>query len=473
MLELICWKWRGDEGYRSKFDACHVNALYEMVEKNLTLPHRFSCITDDAAGIRPEIRIIPLWHDFEDLKNPGKKLGPSCYRRLKAFSAEAKEIIGERIFSLDLDTVIVGNIDEVVNRSEDFVCYGGTAKNTAYNGGMFLLRAGSRAQVWTSFDPITSPKITRAKQITGSDQGWISYVLKGLDPIWTEADGVYSFQKHFAKTGRTELPENAKIINFNGNVDPWTPGLDRYPWIKAYPIQNRAGVLDFKLKPDHAPEPERKVPDKLTCITFLWGKEPYNYHYVNKLFNMIDRHLTYPHHRVCFTNIPHGIRADVEIKLLHNEWMKGNLKKAIQFDPENGLEGRILSFDLDNVILQNIDTYAEYSGPFAVCQSINKARKGKPGGNLISFEAGFGAEIWQKLTGNYKHFEVKTQGSERFLLDATVKSFHFWPRDEIVSYRHEILKNKVKDLSKVKMVTCHGRPNPHEIDHPLVIENWK
>lgn len=41
---VICIKW-GD-----KFGSEYVNSLYKMVEKKLTIPHRFVCFTDNPEG---------------------------------------------------------------------------------------------------------------------------------------------------------------------------------------------------------------------------------------------------------------------------------------------------------------------------------------------------------------------------------------------------------------------------------------
>ena len=235
MIDVICWKWKAPLGYRSYFTGKHVNILRRMVRRHLFLPHRFSCITDDPRGIEPDIRIIPLWSDYCDLKNPNVSGGPSCYRRLKAFSKEAKDIIGERILSIDLDCVIVDDITPLVDREEDFICWGDTAKGTHYNGGFWLMKAGTRLQVWETFDEKTSPKLTRANNIIGSDQAWISYCLKGEDPKWGTADGVYSFRNHYIGKARKELHDNAKIILFHGAHDPWDADVQvKWPWVEEY-----------------------------------------------------------------------------------------------------------------------------------------------------------------------------------------------------------------------------------------------
>lgn len=233
MIDVICWKWKPLGHYRSVFAAETVNVLRRMVARHLHIEHRFSCITDDPTGIDPDIRIIPLWDDFKDLCSPHGPGNPSCYRRLKAFSDEAKELIGERIFSLDLDCVIVNDITPLIDRPEDFICWGDTARNTHYNGGMWLLRAGTRNQVWDTFDPEKSPRMTRDKGIVGSDQGWISLVLDGKDPKWSDADGVYSFRNHFQRLGIRDLPKNARIVMFHGHYDPWSEQVqNQYTWIK-------------------------------------------------------------------------------------------------------------------------------------------------------------------------------------------------------------------------------------------------
>ena len=234
MLEVICWKWKPAPGYRSQFTGEHVNILRRMVRRFLPIEHRFSCITDNAKGIEAGIRIIPLWNDLAGLRNPNVINGPSCYRRLKAFSAEAKELIGARILSLDLDCVITDDLTTLVNNDHDFICWGDTAKGTHYNGGFWMLKAGTRTHVWDTFDPRESPRITKRQRIIGSDQAWISYVLDGKDPKWSTADGVYSFRNHIMGNG-SQLPANARIIFFHGTFDPWQPKIQsEYPWVKEF-----------------------------------------------------------------------------------------------------------------------------------------------------------------------------------------------------------------------------------------------
>ena len=78
-----------------------------MVARHYRRAHRFVCITDDAKGIDGDIRTVPIWNDFAHLRGPN---GVNCYRRLRAFSAEAADLIGPRFVSLDLDCVITADV---------------------------------------------------------------------------------------------------------------------------------------------------------------------------------------------------------------------------------------------------------------------------------------------------------------------------------------------------------------------------
>jgi hypothetical protein len=232
MLEVICWKWN-QPGYRSKFTGEHVNVLRSMVRRHYQKPHRFSCITDDPKGIDKDIRIIPLWPDHGDLPNPSFRNGPSCFRRLRVFSQQARQLIGERFVSLDLDVVITRDLAPLWDRDEDFIIWGDTLPGYWYNGSMFMMNAGARAKVWETFDPIQSPKAATRAGRKGSDQAWISHCLGPGEKTWNRADGVYSFRNHL-KEGLKPLPNDARIVIMHGAIDPWSPRAQRLAWVKEH-----------------------------------------------------------------------------------------------------------------------------------------------------------------------------------------------------------------------------------------------
>jgi hypothetical protein len=92
---LVCVKW-GD-----KFSPEHVNRLYRMAKKNISLPFNFYCWTEDPTGLYDEINIVSL-DETLDLK--------AWWWKLTLF--KESNLKGINLF-LDLDVVIQSNIDHL------------------------------------------------------------------------------------------------------------------------------------------------------------------------------------------------------------------------------------------------------------------------------------------------------------------------------------------------------------------------
>jgi hypothetical protein len=225
VITVLLWKWK-QKNYRSRFTAEHVNIMTNMVGRNLDLPHRFLCITDDPTGVKCET--YPLWNE-PNINLPQQR--PNCYRRLKVFGEFGKEL-GDRLFSIDLDAVITQNITQLIDRKEDFVIWGDTAKSTLYNGGLWLMTPGSRTQVWDKFNP-SLPQITQKLKIVGSDQAVISYILGPGEAMWSTKDGVYSYRNHL-REGRLPKPPDARLVMFHGRHSPWEDHPQSHRWVREH-----------------------------------------------------------------------------------------------------------------------------------------------------------------------------------------------------------------------------------------------
>src|ERR1700742_3284952 len=247
---IVTWKWKPRTGYRSHFGPETVNILKKMCRRHYKKPFRFICVTDDPKGIDPDVEIIPLWDEWADIPNPHGHLNPSCYRRLKIFSPEAKNMFGERFVSMDLDTVILDDMTPVWGRTEDIVCWGDTSPGTYYNGSMIMMTAGCRTQVWEDFDPVKSPMLAKAAGQFGSDQGIISHKLGPNEAKWSRFDGVYSFRIHIRNLRNLEPPDGARIVMFHGHLDPWSPATQRLHWVRQnwrYDSEVKEGVEAINL----------------------------------------------------------------------------------------------------------------------------------------------------------------------------------------------------------------------------------
>lgn len=231
-ITFVCWRWKPSPGYRSTFPPSSVYALRDMITRHYAGPFRFVCVTDQPAEL-PGIETVVLWPDFAGLQSNMGGSYPSCYRRLKLFAADAGETFGPRMVSIDLDMVIVRDITPLFDRPDDFVIWGESDFRTqAYNGSLWMLRAGTRAKVWDEFTT-ESPKVAAKAGSKGSDQGWMNYILGPNEATWTRRDGVYSFRKHIAKYG-CGLPSDARVVAFHGKTDPWDYNAQKVQWVRDH-----------------------------------------------------------------------------------------------------------------------------------------------------------------------------------------------------------------------------------------------
>lgn len=234
MISFVTWKWHDPSSTRQRFRSKHVNVLFAMVHQHYPRPFRFICITDDAEGLDPRIEAMPIpvgaIHE-SPLHNPQGPSFPNCYRRLWTFSREAT-ILGERILSLDIDVVILGDVRPLVDRDEDFV--GWCDKRFGWGkiaGGIYLLRTGSLPQVWEDFDPLTSPAEAFAAGNRGSDQGWMSFKMFPPAGKWSNGDGLTKINWTPARSHTA--PHGARMVFTTGAKPPWSKETrQRYPWVR-------------------------------------------------------------------------------------------------------------------------------------------------------------------------------------------------------------------------------------------------
>lgn len=218
-ITIVCWKWH-DTNSKHTYKAEHVNRWAEMVRQHTKQDHRLVCITDNPTGV--EIETIPLWDELSDVKADRWGKGkPQCFRRLKMFSGEMKDLLGPRFMSMDIDCVILRNIEPLIQRKEDFIINKGFC--SLYNGSMWMMDAGARESVYKDFDPKTSPQIANRKYI-GSDQAWISHHLGKGEKVWTKNDGVVAY--NHIKTVKKQ--PTARIVFFQGALKPWYKSTPRW-----------------------------------------------------------------------------------------------------------------------------------------------------------------------------------------------------------------------------------------------------
>lgn len=223
-VTVVCFKWHRQKTGLELPHVCdygprHVNILKRAIDRNTTQTHRFICVTDDWQGLNDDIEVVQLWDKCLALGG--------CYNRLYVFSEVMRKYLGDRFVCIDLDCVVTGNLDALLARREDFIINSypkggqGCATQQHYNGGLFMMDAGCRKQVWDTFDLERSPAILEERktrrEVCGSDQAWIAHTLGDGEAMFTQTDGVYDYR---VLGNRGILPSDAKMVFFAGRRDP-------------------------------------------------------------------------------------------------------------------------------------------------------------------------------------------------------------------------------------------------------------
>jgi hypothetical protein len=220
------WLWNEDEGlhHPRKYTAAHVNAQLPLLKKHMSGSYQVVCITDDPTGLDPSINAIEMPCDDGPVEASDKRW-PRCYRKIWNFSFDARRL-GKRILSLDVDGFPVRSLAPIVERDEDLVVW----RNKRFiMGGVYLLKTGTRTQIWHEFDFIESPRILREHGLPESDQGWLTHMVPRVTPHF--GPEVYSPPLY----GDTALPETAALLSFGTSYKPWMKAAQiRHPWIAEH-----------------------------------------------------------------------------------------------------------------------------------------------------------------------------------------------------------------------------------------------
>lgn len=234
MLNVVLWKWR-NSGRWKQYDAGHVNRLARMLAAHLRVAHRVVCFTDEVSGIDASVKCLPLESAAAPIPRFEKMPLRNCFRKLGLFNPSMREMVGDRLLQIDLDTVVVGDITHLVERSDPMVIWRSPSigkKGFALNTSLVLLTAGSRADIWNSYcaDPEGVARAAQAEGWTGTDQAVVAHLAADV-ATFDESDGVISFRDHL-NGGLRGLPPDARMVSFYDRFDPADPKVRAIaPWI--------------------------------------------------------------------------------------------------------------------------------------------------------------------------------------------------------------------------------------------------
>lgn len=190
----------------------------------------------------------------------------------------------------------------------------------------------------------------------------------------------------------------------------------------------------------------------ITVYSVLWG-DKYPPDYVYRLKAMIERSLTVPFFFVCVTDQDlEGIHCIEPICDYHGWWQKLSLFEIA--------DGPSLYFDLDTVIVGNIDYMAILAG-HVLAAPPNWGQSGH-GGIQSSVMAWNGTLKEPFRLFDYEKDAPRLWGDQEFLTELYGDKYH--RINGVGSYKYHC-REGLPDW--IKVVTFHGKP-----DYPEVSDSW-
>jgi len=219
-VTVICVLWQGDFRERP-YNPDWVRRLKNMVARNLSIPHRFVCLSN----VDVPCERIPLKHDW-----------PGWWSCIELFRPDLP--VEGLLLHIELDTLIVDSLNEIAEHPADFASASckdfypikfpdpklrhkiPRAKGrtiTKYRNGVMAWDKGARSEIYTKFSPDVMQKFR-------GDQDWIGHILPNEA---TFPDQWFIKIRDCSK--KQPPPEDVKIVFCNPtkndqavNIYPWT-----------------------------------------------------------------------------------------------------------------------------------------------------------------------------------------------------------------------------------------------------------
>lgn len=245
-----------------------------------------------------------------------------------------------------------------------------------------------------------------------------------------------------------------------------------------------------------AKEPQSEIvpvlDSQVTVLCVRFGTR-YGREYVERLRNMVARHLTIPYEFVCLTDDKQPIEGVRSIVQPNARYARGWWHKVHMFDPDLPIQGRILYFDLDVVIHANIDKLVDpNSTVFYGIHDFNRkfhANWHSLNSSALCWTHGKERLIWDRFKTNPQE-AMRMQGDQDWIWRLSKDHMQFWPRDWLQSYKWEIRNrqeltvvqgrrqfrddnHEIEPPAECCVTVFHGEPKPQDVKDKFVVDNWR
>lgn len=202
----------------------------------------------------------------------------------------------------------------------------------------------------------------------------------------------------------------------------------------------------------------------ITVACVLWGDwcAPHGENYVRAMREVVASNMSQPHRFVCLSD---RVIDGIEVLPLPTVNWPRHLPKMWLYAPDNGLEGRVLVFDLDDIPVGSLDDLAARKDRF-VC--IEDPWESGAGGGTALFTAGdplLSERLYQPCVDDMASTMKLCRGFDRYLFRERLPEASFWPGEWVVDAKPQDTREIVSNIPPgTRLAHFHGSPRPHETD---------
>jgi len=230
------------------------------------------------------------------------------------------------------------------------------------------------------------------------------------------------------------------------------------------------------------------------CACLIHGTA-YSWDYVDKLYNMLSRHISQGILMHVYTEADRKVPAHMikhELKDLGVSGPKKSWWYKIQLFNQKQYKGPLLYFDLDTVITDSIDWITHQSlDYFWAPRDFKRLWRPDHSGinsSVMWWDTRKFNDVWLKFNEqNFHIIQRRYPGDQDFLSDMIPQTRRRFLDERLIrSWKWECLdggwdfkRRKHHDpntgtrLDGAGVLVFHGKPNPGEVQDPVVLQHWR
>jgi hypothetical protein len=223
-----------------------------------------------------------------------------------------------------------------------------------------------------------------------------------------------------------------------------------------------------------------KTTTAVNIVTIKWGNR-YPMTLVNRLANAVRDHGLPDAKIICFTDDPSGANEKVECRPLPKinlpeKYQWTFWRKIALYDPELGLQGACLYFDLDVIITGDLSPLlADWDGEprfiknWVGKKTAKKSRYDRVNSSVVLFPGSQCGEVYEEFRRNRDRILSDYPGDQGFTYDCLAERASFFREGLCVSFKKHCLPKFPLNLilppripNDASVVIFHGHPDPDE-----------